>query len=423
MKTSLSTLALIIAVGAPSLSMAQDNPDADVSPNKSVRDRFFQRPRGEAGIAVGLWNIQPSANVTASYVDNVFIDLPEEINDGIIAAGGDVQARSLWSRHEVRLNGGATRTTYIDNDTENFTEVRAGTSGRFDFGRASNLRVNADYRSTVEQRTALQTAAGSVEPVRFVEQGVGAIIDLRQTRFREELGIRFVDTNFDDAIAASDGSIIDQDFRDQQFTSAFVRQYIRLRPAVELFLQAEGRQRRFDNEQLALGAAQDSDSYILSGGLAFDIQKAARGEIEVGYQDEDFESDLFTDFSGFSARAAMEVFISNLTTVNLEGGRIIVPSAVIGAGGFFANQALVKVDHELFRNVLISGGVEYRREAFQDFDRTDTTYVGTVGATYLIGRHVGIAAEYIYSDVSSDGAFARSPFDQNIFRLRLDVRR
>ncbi|MEM6536817.1 MAG: outer membrane beta-barrel protein [Pseudomonadota bacterium] len=404
-------------------SAAQNSPDADVSPNVSVTERFLSRPRGETGIPIGLWQIDPSLSVTSSYVDNVFIDSPDDrVSDGIVTAGGAVTATTRWSVHEVQLRAGAARTTYVDNDTENFTNVEIDARGRFDFGRSSDITVAGNYVSSVEQRTVLQTAAGAEQPVRFSQLGGGATLNLRQTRFREEIGFRFSNIDFDDAIDASDGSVIDQDFRDQDIYEAYYRQYIRLRPALEGFVQAEGRQRRFDNSQIGIGATQDSDSFTVTGGIAFDIQKAARGEIGIGYQREDFESDAFADFGGFSASAALELFVSDLTTVTIEGQRGIVPSAVIGAGGFFSSRAAANVDHELLRNLLLSVGAEYRLEEFQDIDRSDTTFQTNLAATYLIGRSVGLVAEYQYTDVTSDGLLARQPFDQNIFRLSLEYR-
>ncbi len=72
-----------------------------------------------------------------------------------------------------------------------------------------------------------------------------------------------------------------------------------------------------------------------------------RGEISAGYIQQDFDEVAFKDTDGFAARAQLEWFPTELTTVTVAGGRSIEDSATPGVGGLLSSNLSVGVDHEL----------------------------------------------------------------------------
>lgn len=406
----------------PANAFAQATPDSDVSPNVSVAERVAASHRAQ-GVRAGALVLSPRVSIEALFVDNVFIDAPVEESDVIAVIGAGVEARSDWSRHGVRFDAGVESRRYSEFDSESTTDYGAGAGAFFDLAARSRLSFDAAYARGTEQRQTLQTAVGGASPVRFSNIDTSIELSLRQTRFRETIGVSFGRSDFDDVLGAGGATEIDQDFRDNEVLSVYGRQYVRLRPAIEAFAAGNFRTRSFESQQGPGGAVQDSEGYNLSAGLAFDIAKVARGEIGAGYQSENFSDPAFQDVSGASFRGEVEAFITGLTTVTVNFDRAIETAGIIGAGGFYANSVRGRIDHELFRNLLVSFAVDRRLDDFRDIDRKDKATRFIAGVGYFFRPEIVLTLRYDRVDVSSTGADARSDFEQGLVRLGLELRR
>ena len=184
----------------------------------------------------------------------------------------------------------------------------------------------------------------------------------------------------------------------------------------------------FDNNQPGFNVSQDSQTYGASVGIALDINKVARGEIGVGYQSRNFDSDLFDDISGLNIDASLEYFVSDLTTITLIAERSIENTAIVGFAGFYSTAGEVRVEHELLRRVMLVGDVRYTVDDFRDavgfsIDRTDKFLRFSAGVQYAFRPNIVLGARYIHNDVSSTGVNARPGFNENIAQISLELRR
>jgi hypothetical protein len=93
-----------------------------------------------------------------------------------------------------------------------------------------------------------------------------------------------------------------------------------------------------------------------------------------------------------------------LTTVTFTAARDVNDTGVIGSGGVLETRAGVQVDHELLRNVILTGGVQDTKADYAGIDRNDRWLDANVGAVYMLNRHVGVGATYYYSNYRSDNA-------------------
>jgi hypothetical protein len=76
---------------------------------------------------------------------------------------------------------------------------------------------------------------------------------------------------------------------------------------------------------------------------------------------------------------------------------------VIGAGGFLSSSASLQVDHELLRNVILTGQLAYSQDEFEGVDRQDDRLLGAISGTYLLNRYIGLGLSYSYLDQTSEG--------------------
>lgn len=413
---------------APAAVLAQENADQDVTPNLSVSDRFNQN-FGADGIRSGSFLLFPSARYEQIYDDNIFSAPTNEVDDFIANISGALSLQSDWDVHSLRVDGTVRRLQYFENDTESRTDYGVEGLTRLNLGSRAIATFSAGYNQRTEPRRALQTASGE-SPVRFTVFDAAVEFDFRQNRFREQFGVRFVKDDFDDAFVSNNGNPIeiDQDFRDREGLEVYYRQSVRLRPTVALFAEVGGGVQEFDNDQPGLNVSQDSQSYAASVGIALDINKVARGEIGVGYQKRNFDSDLFDDISGLNIDASLEYFLSDLTTVSLAAQRSIENTAIVGFAGFYSTGGEIRVEHELLRRVMLFGGAKYTVDDFRavngvDVDRTDKFLEFNAGAEYAFRRNIVLRAGYRHIDASSDGMLARDGFDENIVQVSIELRK
>jgi len=420
-RRSLVCAAFLVSAGLSSPVSAQENADQDVSPNTSVSERFTQT-YGPAGVKAGGFTIFPTLSVAEIYDDNIFSETIDPTDDFVTDIRGGVRVRSNWSVHSLELFSTARRLQYSDNKDESTTDYTYGARGFLDIAARSRAIFRASHRQATESRRATQTAIGGAQPVRFSTTAAAVDFDIRQSRFSEQFGVSYSKDDFEDVDLLAGGGVIDQDFRDREVFSGYFRILYRFRPTIAVFVEVNGEFQNYDFPQLALGAFQDSESYGAAGGVAFDINKVARGEIGLGYQTREYDDPVFSDVSGFNVDAALEYFLSDLTTVTIAVDRSIRDTAVPGVAGFYSTGIDATIEHELLRPVILVGNVQYRRDDFRGIDRNDEVFRLSAGVDYAFRREVVVSFRYIYLDISSSGLAARGAFDENVFRLGLELR-
>ena len=189
-------------------------------------------------------------------------------------------------------------------------------------------------------------------------------------------------------------------------------------PDAAFFVQVTGNERTYDEAPPPPGARRDSRGMEYLLGANFELSTLVRGEVAVGYIEQSFDQPAFGDVSGFGARAQLEWFPSQLTTVQVAAGRTIEDTPVTGAGAFVANSASLAVDHELLRNLILTGTANYGQDDFDELGRTDERWGAGFSGTYLVNRNFGITLGASHASRSSD-AIGGQNYDVN--RLILTV--
>jgi len=383
----------------------------------AVRDR--PRPEYEAlGLPVGTFTAYPRLQVDAEYNDNIFAVTSGADSDFIARLRPEVSLESGWSRHSLGAYARATITRYTDFDGENFEDFGVGASGRLDITRASNIAAGVDYASLTEPRTSSNAPASTREPIAF--DLASAYLAGTQVRGRTKLSARGDVRQFDyeDGLTLA-GVVVDQDNRDRTISSLTGRGDYAISPDTAVFAQVTGNARDYDTATSVLLPARDSEGYEVLVGANFEVGALSRGEIAVGYISQTFDAATYDEISGFGARAQLEWFPSELTTVTATGSRTIEDAGIAGTGGYLSSSVGVQVDHELLRNVLLNAGLTFSRDEYEGIDREDDRLQASVGGTYLLNRTFGISLAASHFEQSSNGTGGGSDFDVNRLSLSL----
>lgn len=385
--------------------------------NTSVQQR--SRPDYEApGIRAGAFLVYPRLELSAERNGNIYAAATAETDDTILRAKPELSIESNWSQNFLSAYARGAFNRYSDNTDENTEEFGVGTAGRIDVSRQSNIGFGADYNSSFEPRTAPSAPRNAVEPTAL--DTAQAYVSASRAAGYVKLSGRAGWNTFDYVDGRTGlGTVVEQDNRDRSVASLSGRVDFAVSPDTAFFFQATGNERSYDVASTTLAPNRDSSGSEFLFGANFELSAAVRGEIAAGYIQQSFDEAAFDDVDGFGARAQLEWFPSELTTVNVAAGRTVEDTPVAGVGAYTANAASIGVDHELLRNVILKGQVTWGRDDYQGVDREDTRVGVNLGGTYLINRNLGVNATWSSIDTQSDGAARDQDFTVNKLAIAL----
>jgi hypothetical protein len=420
MKQGLTALGLTLAttsmmVGVPVASAQSADDMFGRSRNVAVQAR--PRPDYEAaGIRAGAFMAYPKVDLTAEYNDNIYARATE-VSDYIFRIAPELVLDSNWNQHFLTMYVRGAADRYADNEDENTEEYSLGASGRLDVTRELNVAAGADYINTFEPRSAPNAPDNAVSPVEY--DLTQAYISATRTAGRIRLSARLDGKGYDYSDGRNGaGGVIDQDYRDRDVVTATGRIEYAVSPDTAVFFQSIGNERDYDLDS-PVQRERDSKGYELLAGANFEVSNLVRGEIAAGYIEQNYERGVYEDVDGFSAKAQLEWFVSEITTVNASAGRSVEDAANPGAGGMLLTSASIGVDHELLRNVVLNGRLTYADMDYRGIDRTDESVGASIGATYLLNRNVGINATL--STAKTESAGLQADDDYTINRLALTL--
>jgi hypothetical protein len=378
--------------------------------NVSVRQR--PHPGYEAlGLREGAFMVWPKLNATVEYNNNIFATTAAEESDTVWHVTPEIDVTSNWSRHALDLYAKGTINRYSDFSSENTNDYSVGGQGRLDVLRSAQINGGADFSRLTEPRTSA-ASLGQNKPVQY--ELSSAYVSAAREFNRLRLSGRFDARNF---IYLNETGNRQQHDRDREMTLLTGRADYAVSPDTAFFVQVAGNDR---NYRLAATPSvlaafpgfqnRDSKGVEVLGGVNFELSATARGEVGVGYIKQSFKNPLFSDISGLGARAQVEWFPTQLTTVTLTGSRTIEDAGIVGASGYLSTNAGVQVDHELLRNVIVSGQASYGNDDYKGLDRNDKRYTAGVSATYLLNRSVGVTVGYNHFKQNSRGTAGSGDF-------------
>lgn len=389
---------------------------------------FFQRDRYEAvqdryqeafdpePVRLGSLIVNSELGIGAESDDNVFADAEDTESDVIFRIAPTVDVRSDLARHEFGARLQAVHREYSDLDSESATNIAGELRGRLDVTREFDVGATVFASDEVEERRNVANLDIFEEPVSFQTAGFRADARLQRDRFRLRANYDFTDYSYDDVPLVGGGSL-DISERDYQFQRLRARAAYAVSPDVAVFVQGEVSQREYDELIVidTMPESRDAEGLAAQVGVNFELPVLIRGDIAVGYLEDDKDSDVFADVDGLSLNANVQWFPTRLTTVTLNATREVIDPGLATAGSATAQDIGVRVDHELYRNILLFGRLGLRERDYEDIDRDDELFDARIGATYKINKRVHVDGYFERFD--RDSSVEAGNFDQNIFGI------
>jgi len=410
---------LAVSVGCLMATTAAVAQDAQRGVGVADRERPDYDP---IGIRAGGFIIYPSVTTSVEYTDNLFNQATNEEDDTVFAVSPELLVESQWSRHALNFAAGLSSNFHSENDGDDVTDYNVGVDGRLDITRDTFATAAVGYDVSHEDRGSPDLPSAAAEPGEIEEFFANVFLTHRFNRLSLRPGFEYTDTDYDDVpLLPPAGGVVNNDDRDRDEIVGSLRASYEVSPAFSVFGEGRYREIKYDNFDDNLGgggvARRDSDGFDALAGTSFDLGALARGEVAVGYTEQDYDSQLIPDIDGFIYEGSVQWFVTDLTTVNIGGARSVEETTINNSAGYLSTSASLGVDHELRRNILIGADASYTNNGYEGINRDDDVYSLGVDGTYLLNRNFRVSLEYDFEARESNAV--ASDYDTNSVLLAL----
>ena len=372
------------------------------------------RPDYDAlGIRAGAFTIKPQITLATEYNDNIYAVTDSKTSDWIFTLAPAVGLASDWSRHSISFDVGAKAGIYSSESDENFIDGHALFNGSLDVTRDSYITGSLGFKRLHEDRG--DPDAGAFwdrwdEPAVYYQstgnlsfyQGLGRF-DLTTGAGITNLDYRSVDL--------LDGTTLDQDDRDRNIYNVNARMAYNMHPEVAPFITTRYEWREYDESDVE----RDSEGYRIGIGTGINLGGLMTADIYGGYMDQDYDDR--DNISGFWYGTSVLWNPTNLTSIQATAETSVKETTVDEASGIEAFDAILEVDHELRRNLLVGANAQYTYHDYEGEDVSDKYYVIGPSLTYLWNRN--LEAELGYRYRTKDSNVSSREYTENRFILSL----
>ena len=376
-----------------------------------------ERPRPELdalGVRQGSFIVFPSLEVGETYNDNIFATQNNENDDFITTVTPAIRARSDWNQHLLQLDGKVDVVRYASSSQEDHEEWQIGANGRLDIRRDTNATAAVKYEVGSEERGSVDDANG-VEPTEFDVTSLDAGFEHSWNRVSADVNGSFRQRDFDD-VRTTTGTTNNDD-RDRDEYKLDVRGGYEIQPEYEAFLRLILTSINYNDAVDDAGVNRDNDGYEIRAGARIDLTGLLFGDVFAGYIRRDYDDPSLSNVDDFTAGVDLTWNVTPLTTIKGGVRRLISETTLASASGNLSTEAKASVDHELLRNLILSGRIGFKRDEFEGTNREDEYSGAGVGAKYLLNRYLTFTLDYEYTNRDSNAA--NSDYDRNKFLLKV----
>ncbi|MFC7474012.1 outer membrane beta-barrel protein [Dankookia sp. GCM10030260] len=407
----LGTLPLSGAVAQSAAGISRQ----DVERGMTVASRQ-RRDYNPLGVRLGAFTLNALADGGPGFDSNLLGTKSNKTSDGFMDESASVSLDSDWSRHGVGVSGNMDARQYFTNSEYDWIDWDVGTYGRYDFSSRTNAEARyRHYRDHLDVYSIDVQSAGISRPVPYdsdefqatgtTQLGRVGLVGTgmhRTYRFQNVVigGVpNLVSLNdFDTTIGALGTSYA---FSQGRFANVIFR-------VQDISYQKE------------VSRGRDSFTWEVLGGFTYDFDGVWQGRIAFGWRERSYKDPNLKNLSGPAVEGQLTWAPTLLTTVRFNVARTIEESIRQDAVSFNRTAGGVGVDHELRRNIILSG--DFRADYRQYTSPTQTAFDGifTATARYLLNRNMSVIGTYAYSR-RFEASNGLPEYDRNLFQVRLRV--
>jgi len=359
------------------------------------------------GIRAGSFMLHPGVELAAEWIDNVFYAYVDEEDDLIYHIRPYITAQSTWSKHSFNVRLAADIARNKNYGFRDYEDYFVNIGGRVDVKSRSAFSYAADFMQLHE---GLNTRSAEQGVTPTVYTMMGGNIGYDHTFNRLSAGIRYDHNRLDfDNTYSLEGDVIDNQDRDRDTDSLFARLGYQFHTDIQAFVSGSLNKIDYKQEFDRNGKARSSEGYTFNAGIQFGLTGKLSGDVFATYHFAEYDDPTLPDIDGWAGGLGLTWLATRLTTVRASVSSTIQQTTREFSSGYFGTLYLLRVDHELLRDLQINGKVSYRdndyeltADAPEDARDYDEVWAAGIGATYFFNRSVWLSASYDYTKLSTN---------------------
>jgi hypothetical protein len=333
------------------------------------------------GIRVPGFTVYPSATVSANATSNVFLQ-PRGVSDAFATARVAVVARSDFTRHFVDFDGFVEGMGFARSGTENGISYLARAIGRYDVVGRDTLTFDVSRERRLVDRSAVGETITTRSPIRFdrTMADVSGRVVRGRTSFDLRGGVSQVD--FQDAQTRA-GSPFDEDFRDYTNYGVSVLAAYEVGYGRAFYGSAS---QDWQRSRIVSTPRRDLQRTEFLAGVRGEVTPLVTGHAALGYLQITFRDPTLRTQRTPAIDVRLDYLYSQLTTFTLSVRRTLLNVSSFTAPGAIVTNTRIGVDHELYRNLILSAGAVYNDAKYLRDNQNARILGGDLAAQYLIDR-------------------------------------
>ncbi len=344
------------------------------------RDRQYVQPEG---LRAGQYLVFPSVGALVIFDDNVLAHDIEKRSDIRTELTPAVQARSQFSRHVLDMSLDGKIVNYRENTDQDYNNVRARIDGALHFDHANTMAVDLLSALEHEERDDPSYPLIAKGPIEIFHNRATTGITHDVSRFYGTISATAESWNYTNAEAVG-GTILNEEARDTQIYSSQLKAGYRISPGFELITKF--RALRAENRGDAK-IDRDAWGFEALAGLAFESNPLLRWRILGGYGTRDFDQANLADLKTYLVQAEVQWLPTQRLTIYGTVAREILDTTDIASSAGVQSKIRLRAEYDVYHDVVLTGGVEFRRDDFGGIDRTDDTFIARVGVDYYLSKN------------------------------------
>lgn len=399
----------------------------------------MQRPRPDfdpIGIRAGAFVIDPTLSIQEIFDSNVYATPTDVKSDFYTDLQPGVSLHSDWNNHALNVVLGGEIKRYVKQSSEDVGNALAAVNGRLDVLSNFYFLGSLAYQLEHEDRSTPDTLYNQKNPTQYQLAGttVAGVYQSGRVGLRLDGIINYY--TYDNGVTTLNVPI-DESYRDRFEYTVTPRLSYEIVPGYNAFIKTPVNWVDYQSEYNIYGYDQSSYGYQIDAGAAVHLSNLVNGEIYLGYLDQQFDGGRSPSViaaglpplqptSGISFGGNVLWNVTELTSVRGALGRAVLPSFFVPAigqtappGNYVESSASLSVEHELLRDILMTGMASFINDAWQGSPREDDNYQLDLGIRYLINHYLNAGLNASYRQRASNAVGA--DYQREVVTARLNT--
>jgi hypothetical protein len=365
-----------------------------------------------SGTSLGDFILYTQVGLTEFYNDNLYATSTNRIADERTVLTPELLLKSRWAQNLLQLDVRGDIERYFDRPDEAVNDGGVSLTGRYDGPDFFEFSGLGEYSHLTEPRASTLSPRDVVRPIKYDLAHVKAQASKDLERLKLGLAADAYQTTYQNGQAPGGGTVLETIYDTQELFLDGSAAYV-LDPDVAVVAHIIGNERHFLNPDVdpVSNAPIDRDSAGIEGtiGVNLSLTHLIRGEVLVGYLDQSYQdTNLYRPVIGPSAHVKLLYLPTGLTTFSITVDRKVNDAQDPVATSFLSTATKIEVDHELYRNIIVTGAVKYEQDKYAGINRQDLILDGQASVNYLLDRRYSLKFTFDDFDVVSRGV-ARIP--------------